>query len=74
MLSFIYAEFHLCRMSFMLNIINLPSKLSVIMPNVFYTECQYAECQYAECRFDECRGPVKTHEIPTHLSTLKLQK
>jgi hypothetical protein len=48
MLSVIYAECHLCLVSFMLSII--------------YAQCgklaYYAECRYAECRYDECRCTV----------------
>jgi len=50
MLSVIYAECHLCRVSFLLS--------------VNYAECRkqavYAECRFAECRYAERRGAAKT--------------
>jgi hypothetical protein len=42
MLSVIYADCHLCRLS--------------LMPNVTYKQAPYADCRYAVCRCVECRG------------------
>jgi hypothetical protein len=44
MLSVIYADSHLCR-------------VSQIIP---YAECPYAECRYAEYRYAGSRGGPKT--------------
>jgi hypothetical protein len=30
--------------------------VSVIMLNVFYSECSYAECHIDERHYDECQG------------------
>jgi hypothetical protein len=51
MLSVIYAECHLCWVSFMLSVI--------------YAECHYAECRYAECHYAECRSTVDPHIFST---------
>ncbi len=52
MLSVIYAQCHLCSVSFM---------LSVIYAEYHYAECRYAEYHYAEYHYveyhyAECRG------------------
>jgi hypothetical protein len=51
MLSVIYAECHLCWMSFMLNVIYaechlcwMSFMLNVVMLSVIYAECRYADC------------------------------
>jgi hypothetical protein len=43
--SVIYAECHLCRVSFMLSVIYAKYR-----KQTQYTESRYPECHYAECR------------------------
>jgi hypothetical protein len=70
MLSAIYAEFHLCRVPFMLNVV----MLIVIMLNVARLNVMlsviYADCRYAECRYPVCRGAILTYN-PLMLKPLR---
>jgi hypothetical protein len=43
MLSVIYADCHLCRVS---------------QKTLMLSECHYAECRSAECRYAECCGAI----------------
>jgi hypothetical protein len=84
MLSAIYAEFHLCRVPFMLNVIMLiaimlnVARLNVVRLNVMLSVI-YADFRYAECRYPVCRGAILTYNLlmlkpPRKSSHLRFQR
>ncbi len=57
MLSVIYADCHVCLVSFMLTVTYDECHILAA-----YSECRYAECHHTECRYAECRG-AKTSSL-----------
>jgi hypothetical protein len=49
MLSVIYSECHLCRVSFMLCVIYVECLIQAL-----YGQCRNAQCEYVECHYALC--------------------
>ncbi len=65
MLSVIYAECHLCWVSFVLSVIYGECYLCLVsfILSIIHAKCHKigvdAECHLAECRYAKCRGALK---------------